>query len=88
MYWGYGEGRRKRGRLATDVNSGPSFLTTPRPQKSILKKKSLRRIGILLALVHDFNSLTEGGSLGKDNLILIFGIYSSRILSQIEGDLN
>ena len=27
MYWGFGENKRKRGRLATDVSSGPIFLT-------------------------------------------------------------
>ena len=36
MYWGFGE-KRKRGRLATDVSSGPIFLT--KGKKSILKKK-------------------------------------------------
>lgn len=38
--------------------------------------------------MYDFNSLAEGGGLSKDHLILTFGIYLSRILSQIEDDLN
>lgn len=41
-----------------------------------------------MALVHDFRSLIEGGGLWKDHLILAFGIYSSRILFQIEDYLN
>ena len=27
MYWDFGEGKKKRERLATDVSSGPIFLT-------------------------------------------------------------
>lgn len=58
------------------------------PKKShkniyVKKKKDLHSCGPL----YDFNSLTEGGSLGKDHLIVVFGI-SSRVLCQIEDDLN
>ena len=37
MYWGFGEGEKKRGRLATDVSSGPIILT----KKSIKKNPLL-----------------------------------------------
>ena len=32
MYWGFGEGEKKRGRLATDVSSGPIFLSKKKKQ--------------------------------------------------------
>ena len=39
MYWGFGEGKKRRGRFATDVSSGPIFLTHTHIQKEGQQKK-------------------------------------------------
>ena len=44
MYWGFGEKKKKRRRLATDVSSGPIFLT----KKHTFKKEKNKTIQTVL----------------------------------------
>ena len=57
MYWGFGEKKEKRGRLATDVSSGAIFLTKKKKEIALKEKKrnlwggKKRKMNVLVSFI-------------------------------------